>query len=124
MVSAIGMAPDPTPFEKLAGAADGSRIKVDPQTLQTEVPYLFAAGDVTTGASDITRAVGAGRRAAYMIDNWVNERPLEGFPALDGLLGVVDKAEVLSREKNRTRAASPWSRTWRWPRTSSSSSPA
>jgi heterodisulfide reductase subunit A len=103
VVSAIGMAPDAAPFEKLAGVADGSRIKVNPRTLQTEVPYLFAAGDVTTGASDITRAVGAGRRAAYMIDNWVNERPLEGFPALDGLLGVVDKAEVLAREKHHTR---------------------
>ncbi len=103
VVSAIGMAPDPTPFEKLAGVDDGSRIKVNPQTLQTEVPYLFAAGDVTTGASDITRAVGAGRRAAYMIDNWVNERPLSDFPALDGLLDAVDKAEVLSREKDRTR---------------------
>ncbi len=103
VVSAIGMAPDPTPFEKLAGVADGSRIKVDPTTLQTEVPYLFAAGDVTSGASDITRAVGAGRRAAYMIDRWVSGEPLDGFPALDGLLDPVDKSEVLSREKSHTR---------------------
>jgi len=103
VISAIGMAPDPAPFERLAGVTDGSRIKVDPTTLQTEVPYLFAAGDVTSGASDITRAVGAGRRAAYMIDNWLGGRPLEGFPALDGLLGVVDKTEVLAREKSHTR---------------------
>lgn len=103
VISAIGMAPDPAPFETLAGVTEGSRIKVNPQTLQTEVPYLFAAGDVTSGASDITRAVGAGRRAAYMIDNWLGDRPLEGFPALDGLLGVVDKAEVLAREKTHTR---------------------
>ncbi len=103
VISAIGMAPDPTPFENLASVQSGSRIAVDATTLQTEVPYLFAAGDVTSGATDITRAVGAGRRAAYMIDNWVNGRELGTFPALDDLLGVVDKAEVLARQKSHTR---------------------
>ena len=101
--SAIGMAPDPTPFESLAGVKSGSRIAVDATTLQTEVQYLFAAGDVTSGATDITRAIGAGRRAAYMIDRWVHGRELGHFPALDDLLGVVDKAEVLARQKSHTR---------------------
>jgi heterodisulfide reductase subunit A-like polyferredoxin len=103
VISAIGMAPDTAPFEGLAGVADGGRISVDPTTLQSEVPYLFAAGDVTSGATDITRAIGAGRRAAFMIDNWVQGRPLGRFPALDDLLGVVDKAEVISRQKIHTR---------------------
>jgi heterodisulfide reductase subunit A-like polyferredoxin len=103
VISAIGMAPDTAPFEGLAGVADGGRINVDPTTLQSEVPYLFAAGDVTSGATDITRAIGAGRRAAFMIDNWVQGRPLGRFPALDDLLGVVDKAEVISRQKIHTR---------------------
>ncbi|WP_407343304.1 FAD-dependent oxidoreductase [Pengzhenrongella phosphoraccumulans] len=103
VLPAIGMAPDPTPFEHLTPVARGGRIEVDPTTLQTELPYLFAAGDVTTGATDITRAVGAGRRAAYMIDNWVQGRALTTFPALDDLIDVVDKAEVLAREKNHTR---------------------
>jgi len=103
VISAIGMAPDKAPYETLTGVAGGSRIEVNPVTLQTEVPYLFAAGDVTTGASDITRAVGAGRRAAFMIDNWVQGRPLESFPALDDLLGVVDKKEVMARQKTYSR---------------------
>jgi heterodisulfide reductase subunit A-like polyferredoxin len=102
VISAIGMAPDQGPFETLTGVAKGNRITVDPTTLQTEVPYLFAAGDVTTGASDITRAVGAGRRAAFTIDNFVQGRPLGDFPALDSLLGVVDKTEVMARQTNYT----------------------
>jgi ferredoxin len=102
VISAIGMAPDQAPFESLTGVSKGNRIKVDPTTLQTDVPYLFAAGDVTTGASDITRAVGAGRRAAFMIDNFVQGRVLGGFPALDNLLTVVGKAEVLARQKSYT----------------------
>ena len=103
VISAIGMAPDKAPFETLTGVAEGGRIDVDPTTLQSEVPYLFAAGDVTTGASDITRAIGAGRRAAFMMDNWLQGRPLGRFPALDDLLGVVDKADVLARQKVHTR---------------------
>ncbi len=99
IISAIGMGPDPTPFATLTNVAGGGRIAVDPMTLQTEVPYLFAAGDVTSGASDITQAVGAGRRAAYMIDNWIQGRVLGNFPALDDLLLVVDKKEVLARQK-------------------------
>jgi heterodisulfide reductase subunit A-like polyferredoxin len=99
VISAIGMAPDPTPFASLINVAGGGRIAVNPTTLQSEVSYLFAAGDVTTGASDITQAVGAGRRAAYMIDNWIQGRVLDSFPALDDLLLVVDKKEVLARQK-------------------------
>ncbi|HEY5484099.1 MAG TPA: FAD-dependent oxidoreductase, partial [Propionibacteriaceae bacterium] len=102
VISAIGMAPDQAPYESLTGVAKSNRIAVDPTTLQTEVPYLFAAGDVTTGASDITRAVGAGRRAAAAIDNFVQGRPLGEFPALDSLLGVVDKTEVMARQTNYT----------------------
>ena len=102
VISAIGMAPDTAPFKRLTRVANGSRISVDPTTLQTEVPYLFAAGDVTSGASDITRAVGAGRRAAFSIDNFVQGRALGSFPALDDLLGVVDKAEVMARQTKYT----------------------
>ena len=60
------------------------------------VPYVFAAGDVVNGPSDITRAVGAGpaRRA--------HDRPLAHGRTLDGFddrLPVVDKAAVLARQK-------------------------
>ncbi len=104
VVSAIGMAPDPVPYQRLVGTGKGDRIAVDPLTLQTEVPYLFAAGDVESGPTDIARAVGSGRRAAHMIDRWLHQLPLDGFTALDGLLGVVNKAEVLNRQKAYTRS--------------------
>ena len=104
VVSAIGMAPDPSPFQGLVGTAKGDRIAVDPTTLQTDVPYLFAAGDVEAGPTDIARAVGAGRRAAHMIDRWLTDRPMDGFTALDGLFDVVDKTDVLNRQQAYTRS--------------------
>ena len=98
VISTIGMGPDADPYRSLAGVVGGNRIKVDARTLQTDVPYLFAAGDVATGATDITRAIGAGRRAAHMIDRWLTGRPMDGFDALDDRLPTVDHETVLARQ--------------------------
>jgi heterodisulfide reductase subunit A len=92
------MGPDADPYGSLVGTAAGNRIKVDARTLQTEQDWLFAAGDVSTGASDITRAIGAGRRAAHMVDRWLNHEPLDGFAALDDRLPVIDHETVLARQ--------------------------
>ena len=98
VISTIGMSPDPSLYGGLVGTSRGDRIKVDPHTLQSEVPYLFAAGDVSTGATDITRAIGAGRRAAHMVDRWIHDLPLAGFAALDDRIDVVSQDDVLSRQ--------------------------
>jgi NADPH-dependent glutamate synthase beta subunit-like oxidoreductase len=98
VITTIGMGPDADPYTSLVGTAAGNRIKVDPKTLQTEQQWLFAAGDVSTGASDITRAIGAGRRAAHMVDRWINHEPLDGFAALDDRLPVIDHEAVLARQ--------------------------
>ncbi len=105
VVSAVGMEPDDEPYEHVTGDAKGHRIKVDPVTLQSDHPFIFAAGDVETGASDITHAIGHGRRAAYMIDAWLHDRPLQGFPLFDDPLGVVDHDSVLARQQSYTHRA-------------------
>jgi len=96
VISTIGMSPDPAPFASLADRR--GRITVDPVSLQTSVPYLFAAGDVTAGATDITRAIGSGRRAAHMVDRWLNDQPLDGFTALDDRLATISPDAVLARQ--------------------------
>jgi len=96
VISTIGMSPDPKPFAALADKR--GRISVDPKTLQTTVPYLFAAGDVTAGATDITRAIGSGRRAAHMVDRWLTGEPLDGFTALDDRLETISADTVLARQ--------------------------
>ena len=49
-------------------------VEADPVTLQTAEPWLFAAGDVVSGPTLITTAVGSGRRAAFMIDRFLQRR--------------------------------------------------
>ena len=46
-------------------------IDVDPATLQSNIPYLFAAGDAATGPSLVVDAIGGGRRAARSIHQFV-----------------------------------------------------
>jgi len=102
VITAIGMAPDTAHFATSMPVDSNRHLRVDPTTLQSDVPFLFAAGDAVNGASDITQAVGAGRRAAHMIDRWLSGRELDGFEALDDRLGVVDRATVLARQEHYT----------------------
>ncbi|HPA13972.1 MAG TPA: FAD-dependent oxidoreductase [Desulfobacterales bacterium] len=73
VISAIGQGPD------VSFVKDGKRLSdlkitrwstidaLDPETLQTNIPYVFAAGDAYTGASLVVEAIGGGRRAARSI---------------------------------------------------------
>jgi len=99
LVAAIGMAPDTRAFAALVDTDGKGSLRADPVTLQTDVNGIFAAGDVVTGPTDITRAVGEGRRAAFMIDRWLTGGALSGF---DDRLPVVLKQDVLGRQLDWT----------------------
>jgi heterodisulfide reductase subunit A-like polyferredoxin len=97
VLGAIGMAADGASFGAGLGVNANGTLAADSRSLQTATPHIFAAGDVATGASDITRAVGQGRRAAHMIDRWLRGEPLTGFE-MDDPLPPVDKPAVLARQ--------------------------
>ena len=97
VIAAVGMAPDVAGLASVLATSRG-RLSADPLTLQTSVPSVFAAGDVVAGASDITRAAGAGRRAALNLDRYLRGEPLGGVEALDGRLERVETARVLARQ--------------------------
>jgi heterodisulfide reductase subunit A len=109
VIAAVGMVAKGSVYGGGVAATDSGTLAADKRTLQTNVPWVFAAGDATTGASDITRAVGQGRRAAHMIDRFISGQPLEGDPSLgdgfelDELLPMVDKARVLGRQSAYVR---------------------
>jgi len=92
---AAGMRPDAGMFG-LPTNSSGT-IQADRGTLQTSVPYVFAAGDAVLGPTMITTAVGEGRRAAFMVDRWLQGQPLDP-QAFDGPLPMVDKEAVLARQ--------------------------
>ena len=51
---------------------DGDVIQVNPRTMMTDVPGIFAGGDATPSDRTVTIAVGHGKRAAREMDAWLN----------------------------------------------------
>ena len=100
VVVAAGMRPDSGEFG-LPINSNGT-IQVDEVTLQTSVPYVFAAGDVVLGPSMITSAAGQGRRAAFMMDRWLQGEPFDAAE-FDGGPATVDKNAVLARQAEYSR---------------------
>ena len=48
------------------------RIVVDPETLRTSQPFVYAGGDIVTGAATVILAMGAGKKAAKQIIHDIN----------------------------------------------------
>jgi thioredoxin reductase len=95
VIVAAGMRPDSGEFGLPINPS--GTIVVANDSMQTEIPYVFAAGDVVAGPTMITTAAGLGRRAAYFMDRWMQGLPLTDYD-FDDPLPMVDKAAVLARD--------------------------
>ena len=56
--------------------SDDATIKVDPLTLETRIPGIFAGGDCVTGPNNVVEAVATGLQAAVSIDRYLRGRDL------------------------------------------------
>lgn len=86
LISAIGQGPD-IDFTNEGKRIDELKITrwstidaLDPETLQTNIPYIFAAGDAQTGASLVVEAIGGGRRAARSIHLYLTGQKIVAPP--------------------------------------------
>jgi heterodisulfide reductase subunit A-like polyferredoxin len=97
-IVAIGNSPTTSVFEdELALNRDGT-VKIDTETLQTSLPYVFAGGDAVLGPSSIVQSMGQGRRAAFHIDRMLRGEPLD-VPFGDDL-EVTDRKDVLDKTRD------------------------
>ncbi len=77
VIASVGQAPDLTflpPDMKLELARWGA-LKVNANTLCTNVPWIFAGGDFVTGPTTVIQAIAAGRRGAIAIDKYLRSDP-------------------------------------------------
>jgi len=81
VIVAIGQMPDTHLFEKSGACrpalAAGGLISVLSSSLETNVPGVFAGGDVTTGPRSVVEAVAAGKTAAESITRYLEGRDQE-----------------------------------------------
>ena len=71
LIIAIGQRSDLTGFEGLEKTARGT-IGADEVTLETNLPGVFAGGDIVRGPASIIEAVAQGNEAAISIDRFIN----------------------------------------------------
>jgi len=73
VVVAIGQGPNPLVTTSTPGLELNKRgnIVADPDTLMTSKPGVFAGGDIVTGAATVILAMGAGKKAAAGIDEYL-----------------------------------------------------
>lgn len=73
VIPAIGYQPDLSglPWHEGFRVSEGGTLAVDPVTLFTGVPGVFAGGDLVTGPSTVVEAMAQGYRAAVSIDKYL-----------------------------------------------------
>ena len=75
VVIAIGQGPNPVVVDGVKEIKRGKKgeIIVDPETLMTDLPGVFAGGDAIRGGSTVIVAMGDGRRAAKSIHKYLTQ---------------------------------------------------
>lgn len=76
VVVAIGQGPNPLVTKSTEGLVLNKRgnIVVNEETLETSIPGVFAGGDIVTGAATVILAMGAGKKAAAAMDNYLKQK--------------------------------------------------
>ena len=106
VVLAIGLAPQTTPFAPELALNRNGTVPVDPETLQTRDPRVFAGGDAVTGPSMIVKSIGQGKRAAFHIDRWLRGEAFAGL-RYDDRLPVSDRDAVVRKARSESSLRPP-----------------
>ncbi|ADE57486.1 NADPH-dependent glutamate synthase [Aminobacterium colombiense] len=80
IIEAIGQGPNKvllSAFQELKLNKKGY-IDADPETGQADPEWVFAGGDIVTGAATVILAMGAGKKAAEAIDKYITEKKAAG----------------------------------------------
>jgi glutamate synthase (NADPH/NADH) small chain len=69
VIVSIGTGPSPLIFSNSPNLKRNRKgyIEVNPQTMETSIPNVYAGGDIVTGSATVISAMGAGRIAANAI---------------------------------------------------------
>ncbi len=114
VILAVGQEADTGFLKAIPGMRfDDDVVQVDPNTLMTDVPGIFAGGDAVPSDRTVTVGVGHGKKAARCIDKWLNndesprppKKPIVELDQMDlWYFGEHDRREsVLATGKERVR---------------------
>lgn len=73
VISAVGQKQDYLAVSQGLAGAEGS-LRIDPESLQTGVEGMFAAGDFVNGATTVVEAMASGKKAAQAVDVYLKAK--------------------------------------------------
>jgi glutamate synthase (NADPH/NADH) small chain len=78
VIVSVGVSPNPLIPDSVKGlnVSKWRTVIVNEETMQTDIPMIFAGGDIVRGGATVILAMGDGRRAARAMDNWLREQKL------------------------------------------------
>lgn len=75
VVVSVGVSPNPLIPQSVTGleVTKWGTIVVNNDTMQTDIPMIFAGGDIVRGGATVILAMGDGRKAAAAMHDWLNK---------------------------------------------------
>ncbi|MDR0725386.1 MAG: NADPH-dependent glutamate synthase [Prevotellaceae bacterium] len=75
VIVSVGVSPNPLIPRSVKGlnVSKWGTVIVNEETMQSDVPMIFAGGDIVRGGATVILAMGDGRRAAKAMDKWIRE---------------------------------------------------
>jgi NADPH-dependent glutamate synthase beta subunit-like oxidoreductase len=77
IILAIGQAADFSLIPQDLKLTQGGTVQVDPISLETTFPGIFAGGDIVSGPASVVEAIAAGKRASVSIDRYLKKQDLK-----------------------------------------------
>jgi heterodisulfide reductase subunit A2 len=106
VITAIGLGPNTGAFAAELPLNRNGTVRVDPETLATGVPGIYAGGDAVTGPSMIVTSIGQGKRAAFHIDRFLRGEP-PGTVPFDDRLPSSDRVAVAAKARENGTVRPP-----------------
>ncbi len=93
---AIGQKPNLSffPHDDSPKISKWETLEVDPVTLETDIPGIFAGGDAVTGPRTYIEAMAAGRKAAISIDRYMQGKDLHADRGKEGIQDDYVKIDI------------------------------
>ena len=97
-VAAIGQDVDAAPLKSENLPMEWGLLKADPLTLQTEMPHVFAGGDMVTGPASVVEAIRAGHEVAVSVDRFLRGEDLREGRGVEPVLAATPSREHIVPE--------------------------
>ena len=99
VIAAIGQSVESAVSESPLKVDRWGQIEVDPRTLATNIPGVYAGGDAVLGPSTVIEAIAQGLKAARMIDQQVRGVPAEAVVIEDERGPLTDDEDVIEKAR-------------------------